>query len=391
MHIIGPSSSGKTSLGIAMLDDLYKDHYMLGEISPNTFLSGLNRGKQKGKLNSFLHQIGERGLIFAPDFTNFLSNDPLAVGKVAGQLREIYDGRMTKRAGSMDQVNDWQGEVAMVTAFTPSKEHAWHSHNREGERFLTLRWPGVEPRSEEEEVALGRIMKNADKKLSQIELRGLVRKLIELGVESTVPQVLPPGTAPVPRANWEYPTGLTLPSSDNVEDRSYKLARLVGKLRTQPVRGWDRSISHVAGEENPGRVFKQLIKAARGWAGLMRREGILPEDWLLAERLAIDTIPETRRWLLESLPWNGGVTTADMLLEMTPFKGMEGMMWHLADLLALEVVGTNSLGELWLMDEFVRLAESGCRGWVEGLRVGREEKVGKAQERMDSKAFGVMR
>jgi len=385
LHLIGPSSSGKTSLGIAMIDGLFTDHHQLGEITPNTFLSGLTRGKQKGKLNSFLHQIGDRGLIYAPDFTNFLSNDHLTVGKIAGQLREIYDGKMTKRAGSMEHVNEWSGNVAMITAFTPSVESKWHSHNREGERFLTLRWHGAEAVGETEERRLGGLMKLNGKKDRQEELREIVRELILQGGEENV--IDEQGK---PRAVLH---GLTNPGTTNIQDRSFRLARLVGKLRTLPVRSDGKNISHVAGEESPGRVFKQLIKVARGWASLMRRDEVLQSDWALAERLAIDTIPETRRWLLESLPWGSGsaVTRVELLQEMTPFQGKEAVEWHLADLKALGVVGVNGAGEVFLKDKFVALAEAGCPGWVAGLQVGYEEKVLEAQDRIESKEFGVVR
>ena len=375
LHLVGPSSSGKTSLGIAMLDNLFGDHHQLGEITPNTFLSGLTRGKQKGKMNSFLHQIGDRGLIYAPDFTNFLSNDHLTIGKVAGQLREIYDGKMTKRAGSMDHVNEWIGNVAMITAFTPSKESAWHSHNREGERFLTLRWHGAEAVGEAEERRLGGLMKLGGKKERQDELREVVRELIMYSGEET-----PEGVT----------NGLSSPRTSNIQDRSFRLARLVGKLRTLPIRSDGKNISHVAGEESPGRVFKQLIKVARGWASLMRRDEVLPEDWGLAERLAIDTIPEVRRWLLEGLPWGGsGVTRVELLQEMTPIQGKEAVEWHLADLKALGVVGMNGMGEVFLRDKFQQLAEAGCPGWVEKLREGWEEQMELATVRMEEREFAT--
>lgn len=374
IHLIGPSSSGKTSLGIALLDGLYPDHHMLGEITPNTFLSGLTRGREKGKMNSFLHQIGEKGLIYAPDFTNFLASNPEIVAKVAGQFREIYDGSANRRAGSMEKANSWKGSVAVVTAFTPSKEHAWHAHNREGERFLTLRWPGTSPRGEEERKAFGRILKSTgDKKVRQEALRDIVRELIEAG-----------------RAVDATGHGMEFPDTHKIEDTSYSLAELVGLLRTLPVRPDGRVISHVAAIEGAGRSFKQLIKAAAGWAALMRKPEVDLEDWKLAERLAIDTIPEPRRWILEALPWDGGCSSVDLLLEMTPFENKSAVEWHVADLVALKVVGMNRVGEVTLRREFVELAERGCGDWVRGLREGFEEKLEGAEERAIQSEFALV-
>lgn len=434
LHLIGPSSSGKTSLGIALLDGLFPDHHQLGEISPNTFLSGLARGKQKGKMNSFLHQIGDKGLVYAPDFTNFLSNDPQTVGKVAGQLREIYDGSMTKRAGSMDTVNEWKGQVGMITAFTPSKESAWHYHNREGERFLSLRWPGTRVETAEDEAELGRIMNLGGKKARQGRLRELVRKLLlwkpgepgEMGGPDerikgsddgsravrenqgaansnrlansvharggiSAAGNHDPGRGDVPELSPVYDR-LSKPDSTGVSRWAYRLARVIGKLRTLPVRADGKNISHIAGEEGSGRAFKQLIKCAVGWRSLMRGNEVTVEDWRLSERLAVDTIPEVRRWMLEGMPWSGdGLTSKELLLEITPFHSLEAVEWHLADLKALGVVGTNQAGEVWLMDEFVELVESAAPGWVRGLRESREEKVAQAEERLAKDAFEVRR
>jgi hypothetical protein len=394
LHLIGPSGSGKTALGISMVDKLYSDHHKLEEISVNTFLSGLTRGKQKGKMNSFLHQIGERGLIYAPDFTTFLSNDDHSIGRIAGQLRGIYDGSLSRRAGSMEQANEWLGNIAMITAFTPSVENKWHKHNREGERFLTLRWPKAEPRGESEEREMGRIMKSVeDKKEKQNELRGLVRRFIEWGSTGSVDNVeVPPRDEKGGDTKPPIPVHtLSSPGTNGIEDCSYKLAKLVGKLRTLPVRSDGKNISHVAGEEGPGRCFKQLVKVARGWAGLLRRGEVLPEDWGLAERLAIDTIPETRRWVLEALPWQGGVTRAELVAEMTPFQNAEAAEWHLADLQALGVVGINGAKEIWLMDRFVELAGEGCPGWVERLGDGIEERFADGLERLERKEFSVVK
>lgn len=393
LHLIGPSSSGKTSLGIAMLDGLWADHHQLGEITPNTFLSGLTRGKMKGKMNSFLHQIGDRGLIYAPDFTNFLGMDEISVRKVAGQLREIYDGHTSKRAGSMESANDWYGNLGFITAFTPSVEGRWHSHNREGERFLTLRWPGVEAIGDEEEDTLGGIMKRLDKHDKQVELRELVREFLVGGeYEPAEPQQPSSKATTTTSSNKsERPDApaaptthtLTSPGTSAIANRSFKLAKLLGQLRTLPVRSDGRTVSHVAGIEGPGRAFKQLLKCARAWASLCRRDEVSLDDWRLAERIAIDTIPATRRWLLESLPWGGGVTRPEVLVEMTPFENVEAVMWHLSDLIALKVVGMNKSKEVWVVDEFEALVQEGCPSWVAKLTAGYEERVEGAVERQE--------
>lgn len=96
--------------------------------------------------------------------------------------------------------------------------------------------------------------------------------------------------------------------------------------------------------------------------------------------------------MLEGMPWGGdGISSKELLLEITPFHSLEAVEWHLADLKALGIVGMNQAGEVWLMDEFVELVESAAPGWVAGLREGREEKVAKAEERLAKDAFEIRR
>lgn len=361
IHIIGPSGSGKTSLGIALLDRLYPDHHPLGDLTSNTLLSGLVKGKEKGKRNSLLHRIGEFGLLYAPDFTNFLGKHPQEISAVAGQLRQVYDGHATKDTGAGDTRNEWFGRISMITAMTPSKESKWLAYNRDGERFEVLRWPKA-PATNEMIEMIGSRSGNEDD--LREEMRARARSLID---QVTIKA-----------------------SSAGLAARVGQLPSLIAKLRTQPFRPDGYHISHVMDEASPGRMIQQLFKVARGWASLMGRNEANEEDWKLAERLATDSIPETRKWILESMGWGGEIVTPQELLEMTPFYSWEGGLgYQVDDLVALGIMGKIGTGELYLTDSFLEMAWEAMPDWINRTQAeySFEEKVERAKTNMDKKEF----
>jgi hypothetical protein len=68
LHIVGESSSGKTELGMAPVALDYAEFHHLDDLTANTLLSGLTKGKDSGKRNSFLHRVGIFGLVYQEDF-----------------------------------------------------------------------------------------------------------------------------------------------------------------------------------------------------------------------------------------------------------------------------------------------------------------------------------
>jgi len=356
LHVIGPSGSAKTSLGIQLLARGFADHHPIGDISENTLLSGYAKGREGGKFNSLLHRVGEEGLLYSKEFTEFLAKDERVVRAVAGQLRSVYDGALHKETGASAKSLFWSGRLSVITAFTPSVEWKWLQYNREGERFLILRW-----RATADKRALTRAVRNQEGRQGEFQA-GLEERVLELI-----------------NGNDKYGAIVEAASpSDDVMDklRAYHLPQVVAWLRSIPVKYDGRQVSHVASEESPTRVMHQLIKAARGSAMLHRRKQFGAEDWRIATRLALDSIPETRMRLLRSIyPDPSYSTGVDKIRIMSGFFSNDAIQMHLDELQALKVIrrtrhsSDNDLdGGYAYTEEFARTVIDGCPVLWEQLR-----------------------
>lgn len=126
--IVAPSSGGKTTLiapcvgvpSVVFIDDL----------TEKTLLSGY---KIKGKSASLLQTIGSGVMAFS-DFTSILSKNPVSRGEILGQLKLVYDRKITKYTGTGGV--EWEGKIGFLGCATPDIYHYMESGRSMGERFL---------------------------------------------------------------------------------------------------------------------------------------------------------------------------------------------------------------------------------------------------------------
>jgi len=184
LFVVGPPSSGKTSITIEALSGLqgmfganqpwgkqvstdimsgntdgnvnlnYKTNEtveILSTINPNTFLSH----QQGVNAPGLLEQINKKGpvkekdgnreissgnaLMLVPDFTVMSSMQKEKRGEVMGQLRRIYDGKFEKKVGTK-VTKMWQGKLSMLAATTPSIDKYTSIDSALGERFIQIKW-----------------------------------------------------------------------------------------------------------------------------------------------------------------------------------------------------------------------------------------------------------
>jgi len=185
LFVVGPPSSGKTSITIEALSGLqgmfgegqpwgpqaegeidlttgmakkqnknYKETEaveILSTINPNTFLSH----QQGVHAPGLLEQLNKKGpmkekdgnreiswgnaLMLVPDFTVMSSMQKEKRGEVMGQLRRIYDGAFEKKVGTK-VTKIWQGKVSMLAATTPVIDKYTTIESALGERFIQIKW-----------------------------------------------------------------------------------------------------------------------------------------------------------------------------------------------------------------------------------------------------------
>ena len=95
LYLIGPSSGGKT----ALIECFSKVPFctQVSDLTPNTFLSGMSNSQKE---TSLLNRLGNRFTIIMKDFTTILQKSEETQGAIIAQMREIYDGHITKETGT---------------------------------------------------------------------------------------------------------------------------------------------------------------------------------------------------------------------------------------------------------------------------------------------------
>jgi hypothetical protein len=119
LMIIGGSSSGKSEL-IGTLSKI-KWNTEISTMTENTFLSGMKASS--GQETSLLLKIGRRGLLTFKDYTTILSMRAEKKDLIVSQMREIFDGHLTKQTGNGGSLR-WpisgKGKINCILAVTPS-------------------------------------------------------------------------------------------------------------------------------------------------------------------------------------------------------------------------------------------------------------------------------
>lgn len=370
LHVVGGPSSGKTELGFAPIEGSGLRHKPLDTITAQTFMSGYTGGA--GKENSYLHRIGDSGLIWAKDFTTFLEQPETIVRTVGGQLRSIYDGTYSKETGVANPDSVWEGKLSIITAMTPTAFESWTMLNAMGERFMSLMWKGheggeayrrriIQQQMSESELNRGRD-KNVKKALNpRQEISALTSWLVD-GMEGV--QEWPDGFSrradvlrlqpneKKPKLDVEMVLGSGL----------FEVGEAVALLRTFLKRKKNQ-IGMVTTRESPGRIHHQLLKAVRGWAFLNRRD-VEVEDFRIARRLAIDSIPIQRRKIIKTMIGKGWISLGE-IKEEAKYVHLNPLEDDMIDLLALEAVTPRQAtlegasAEFSLTEKFERLLEKG--------------------------------
>jgi hypothetical protein len=109
--------------------------------SEGALLSGTaKREVAKDATGGLLREIGVSGTLVVKDVTSILSMDRTARGQVLGALREVYDGRWSRRVGADGGRRlEWAGRVVMIGAVTTAWDAAHAVVASMGDRFVLLR------------------------------------------------------------------------------------------------------------------------------------------------------------------------------------------------------------------------------------------------------------
>jgi hypothetical protein len=272
--VIGNPGSGKTEIVIQSLRTLPQAR-IIGSLTPKCFLSSFSRGKADTQEHSMLIAGGASQIWLAKDFTTFVSMRQEDKTTIASQLREIHDGELVSDTG-VGGTKVWKGKVTMIAAATPGFERHWAALSDLGERFLTVRW--------RQGNRAGAMEKSRRQSGCEHAIRETAQGFMEEIVQGK-------------RCSASMPT-------DDIMRRRDCIAEAVCQLRCHVEResGNRREVIEVSPPEFPTRVSMALSQVVRTHMDLFHREEPGVEEFALAERLAIDTIPAPVRTILGCIP-----------------------------------------------------------------------------------------
>jgi 5S rRNA maturation endonuclease (ribonuclease M5) len=274
--MVAPPSSGKTETA-RLLDDTADAR--LNEVTAADLLSW-SKGKAKTvKPTGILTKINNRGLATFGDLSSLLAtSDRGGRDQVFGLLRRAYDGYVTRdiappNGADTDQQLKWSGRLTVVACVTGAIDRYTAHADQLGPRWIYIRIP---ERSTDEKRRASQLARRSDLSTYRAAARKTVAELL-----AQLPAELP-----------ELPDDI----ADDIEDAA--LVTAWGRAAV-PRNGYGRrEIEGIPIVEEPMRLVQQLNGIARRVLALG-----LPATaaGAIARRIALDSMPEARRAVLQVL------------------------------------------------------------------------------------------
>lgn len=296
--IVGPPSGGKTIL----LDPLYyTTDYKLDRVAvtdliknPSALLSGTPaKERGKGATGGLLKEIGKYGILILKDFTTMMSVSHDNLMEVMGALRRVYDGAWDRSIGSEGGKRlSWDGKIGFLSACTNAIDTHHVTLGELGERWIYFRL--LESDGYGETMSA---LDNRDPESAIIEIHLAFKEFFdEMGL-SWVPGLL---------------------ERRELEDREktlfYFIGRFISVARTPIKRDWKtKEVAFTMSKEAPTRLAKTLAQLYLGLEVI----GLAAEErWPLVRRVAMDSMPEMRKTVVELLQRQGSARLKEIRLEL---------------------------------------------------------------------------
>lgn len=271
LHLIGAPGTGKTET----ISPFYKhpNSVFVSSLSENALMSGYE--DEQGSDPSLLCRLNNKNLIIK-DMTSPLSDNPLRVAKLLGELRDNYDGYSSKASGAVG-LRQYEARFGIIAAVTPIIDIFNRTHQQLGERFLSYRIGRFRTTAAKDIENTLTVMKaGKEKDLWRIKLRGTIHQIIDHIKAYVAKNPLP-----------------TISPSNAKILATY--AYLLSTLRTASIGGSPTET------EKPFRVAQQFQNLGLAHAIADGRQEWNDSDTLLIKRIVIDTFTTPQRRLLFTL------------------------------------------------------------------------------------------
>ena len=271
--IVGPPSSGKTEIlrALKVLDNIY----FLSTLTPSTLISG--KTAKNGRDPSLIYQLNDKILVMK-DFTTVLSMRSENQQEILAQLREVYDGELSKGFDTGEHKKEWSGHVGFIGACTPVYDKHYGVIGAMGDRFILFRC------SNGDADKLGFIA---------IDLCGTelsFRNEIQIAVKKYFYQF---------NENYKPPQII---ATEETKRMTASLAAACAQLRCPVDRDrYTREVTFTPEPEGPPRVAKQLWQLATGLAMAYGSHSIDESVYKVITKISRDLMPVKRRTIISHM------------------------------------------------------------------------------------------
>jgi len=275
IFVVAPPSNTKSEILRALRDgDMF---YQLSTLTPNSFISGYIK-PDKNKVEDLGTQLNGKVLVMK-DFTSILSMGKDKRDEIIGQLREAYDGFISRKLGNIDKKITIESSFGFIAAVTPAIDRYYSIMGQLGERFLKVRLDYDED---------GILDSTEDNEGKEEQMRTEITEAV-MGLLTNV-----------------KPYEIKFSKEDIKKIK--ELAKFIAILRAAVYARWqgDGFVSDMApAPEKPARVYKQLKKLAKLIAILLGEKEFSEFNYGCLQRIAIDSIPQDRFKVWKFLFVNG--------------------------------------------------------------------------------------
>lgn len=278
LFLVSGSSTGKTQL-VVLLEGI-PGYTPVDDLTGNALMSGMKRHDTN---SSLLHRLPKEGafLVFS-DFTVMLSKYKEELSKILGQLRVVFDGKMTKHTGGQVETEQWEGKAGLLAASTTTLYTKTEDYAEVGQRMVIYHMDQPDNRA----VGDWKFKHSKDdRKAIRLDLQNAMREYIQ-AVE-------------VPQKFEDLPNFDPETQADIID-----IGHLAVTARSPVPREKFSREKEQTGDEDPegiGRVQGQLMTLAYGLMLQNSDKKLRDSDRALLYRIGLDCIDPRRRKILQIL------------------------------------------------------------------------------------------
>lgn len=280
LMVISAPSAGKSEIINAVSGVPYV--HQVSTLTENTFLSGMRA--IEGKEPSLLHKIGNIGMITMKDYTSILTMRSDKRDIIISQMREIFDGHITKKTGN-NQDREWRGKLNFLGGVTDMIYLAEEASAGMGRRVLYYSLPEL---GSEERILTAKIARQNTFDIK--EKRKHISEVFKNYIMQTI-DIVPPDLPPI---------------DDDFSDEIIRLSDFVSTARTPTTRDFHGKMQMANQAELPMRISQQLHMIATVLHIMFG--GIDETSKKIIYKICLDSIPSHKRLALRHLAAHKSVT-----------------------------------------------------------------------------------